>query len=332
MFRPLINSIFDAVSVGIDAYANFIYRLVEGRSYQEALALEEERNAEEIEIDNVIKYEYVPLICVDDVSFKKFTLNNKLIYEYVEGDKKGLKTCVGIDVNGDKVWFDMLNSHLLIGGMARRGKSSLIRSILLGFMLSYTPNEVRFLLCDYKRSDVKLFERYKHSIGGCSVDKETFLEQIKWLYKQEAKRVEYLNKYDELNMVDYNNNPNIKEKFPYIVFVIDELPQVMADEECQIALHLAMSKLTYVGIYFVLATQDCSKNVIGRCKMNCPQTFGFQTRDETDSKLLMPTGNLQDIRNVGRCKYDDMGEIIEFQTYFTTVEDIKTRLKRHLKQ
>ena len=59
MFRPLINSIFDAVPVVIDAYANFIYRLVEGRSYQEALALEEERNAEEIETDNVIKYENI---------------------------------------------------------------------------------------------------------------------------------------------------------------------------------------------------------------------------------------------------------------------------------
>ena len=132
-------------------------------------------------------------------------------------------------------------------------------------------------------------------------------------------------------MVDYNNNPNIKEKFPYIVFVVDELPQVMDDEECQRKLHLTMSELTYVGIYFILATQDCSKNVIGRCKMNCPQTFGFQTRDETDSKLLMPTGNLQDIKVVGRCKYDDMGEIVEFQTYFTTVKDVRDRLEYLLK-
>lgn len=287
-------------------------------------------NDEVVEVENIVKYEYVPLFNENEVSFKKFKLENKIIYEYIEGDKEGLKTCVGIDVNGEKVWFDMLNSHLLIGGMARRGKSSLIRSILLGFMMSYTPNEVRFLLCDYKRADVKLFEKYKHSIGRCSTDKETFLEQIKWLYKQESKRVEYLEKYEELNIVDYNNNPNIEEKFPYIVFVIDELPQVMADEECQKALHLAMSKLTYVGIYFILATQDCSKNVIGRCKMNCPQTFGFQTRDETDSKLLMPSGNLQDIRIVGRCKFDDMGEVREFQTFFTTIEDVKKNLK-HLR-
>ena len=284
-----------------------------------------------IEVDNIVKYQYIPLSCESDVSFKKFKLGSKLIYEYVEGDKKGLKTCVGINIEGEKVWFDMLSSHLLIGGMARRGKSSLIRSIIMGLMMSYTPNEVKFLLCDYKRADVKLFERYKHSIGKCSTNKEEFLKQIEWLYKQKEKRVELLEKYDEMNVVDYNNNPNIQEKIPYIIFVVDELPQVMDDEKCQRKLHLAMSELTYIGIYFILATQDCSKNVIGRCKMNCPQTFGFQTRDETDSKLLMPSGNLQDIRILGRCKYDDMGEIREFQTYFATVEDVKQKLE-HLKK
>jgi len=286
---------------------------------------------QDIEVNNIIKYKYEPLSSQDEVSFKTFKLGNKLIYEYIEGDKKGLKSCVGIDINGEKVWFDMLNSHLLIGGMARRGKSSLIRSILLGFMLSYTPNEVKFLLCDYKRADVKLFERYKHSIGKCSTNKEEFLKQIEWLYKQKERRVELLEKYDELNVVDYNNNPNTQLKIPYIIFVIDELPQVMNDEECQKALHLAMSELTYIGIYFILATQDCSKNVIGRCKMNCSQTFGFRTRDKTDSELLMPSGELQDIRVKGRCKFDDMGEVRELQTYFATVEDVKGKLK-HLKK
>ena len=45
----------------------------------------------------------------------------------------------------------------------------------------------------------------------------------------------------------------------------------------------------------------------------------------------MPTGNLQDIKIVGRCKYDDMGEIVEFQTYFTTVKDVRDRLEYLLK-
>lgn len=325
LFRPLINALFDVVPVVWDAYSNAVYRLVTGVKFEDKIEVED------IEINNEVLYEYVPLFEEDKTNFKKFKLDNKIVYEYIEGNKEGLRACVGVDVNGNNVWFNMLNSHLLIGGMARRGKSSLIRSILLGFMLSYTPNEVRFLLCDYKRADVKLFERYKHSIGKCSTNKEEFLKQLEWLYKQKEERTKWLEKYDELNMVDYNNNPNIKEKFPYIVFVVDELPQVMNDEECQRKLHLTMSELTYVGIYFILATQDCSKNVIGRCKMNCSQTFGFQTRDETDSKLLMPTGNLQDIKIVGRCKYDDMGEILEFQTYFTTVKDVRDRLEYLLK-
>ena len=117
----------------------------------------------------------------------------------------------------------------------------------------------------------------------------------------------------------------------YIIFVIDELIQVVSDKECKEILHTIMSRCASYGIYFLLATQDCTKETIGRCKMNCSQTFGFQTRDETDSKLLMPTGNLQDIKIVGWCKYDDMGEIVEFQTYFTTVNDIKDKLKYLLK-
>ena len=57
-----------------------------------------------------------------------------------------------------------------------------------------------------------------------------------------------------------------------------------------------MSKVAYTGIYFILATQDCSKNTIGRCKMNCSQTIGFGTRDKTDGDLLMPGAGLENIK------------------------------------
>src|SRR5699024_12122338 len=107
MFRPLINSIFDAVSVGIDAYANFIYRLVEGRSYQEALALEEERNAEEIETDNVIKYEYIPT-----EEFDKQVVNKVLKYKFKEGEKEGLSFYLGEDMEGSKFKIDRKSTRL----------------------------------------------------------------------------------------------------------------------------------------------------------------------------------------------------------------------------
>ena len=77
MFRPLINSIFDAVSVGIDAYANFIYRLVEGRSYQEAVINEAIENVEEFLTSNIVEYKYIPT--------QEFNLNKidkKIIFEF----------------------------------------------------------------------------------------------------------------------------------------------------------------------------------------------------------------------------------------------------------
>lgn len=324
ILEPLVDSLIDTVKLLPklwDMWGNLVYRVVEGKSFEDM------KGADELVIDNIEKYRYEPLVDNEKELFKVFKFENKIVYQYEEGDKKKLMACIGVDGNGNNVWFDMLNSHLLIGGMARQGKSSVIRSILIGLMLNYTPNEVRFVLCDFKRSDVKLFEKYKHTIGGCSNDKEMFLKQIEWLRKEAEKRAYVLNEYEHLNMIDLNNDESINIKFPYIIMVIDELPQVMADEKCQTELHLAMSRLTYAGIYFILATQDCSKNVIGRCKMNCPQTIGFRTRDETDSKLLMPTGELQNLRVQGRCKIDDMGEIREVQTFFTDVETVKSFLK-----
>ena len=125
LFRPLINALFDTVPVVWDAYSNAVYRLVTGVKFEDRIEVED------IEINNEVLYEYIPLFEEDKTNFKKFKLDSKIVYEYIEGNKEGLRTCVGVDVNGNNVWFNMLNSHLLIGGMARRGKSSLIRSILL---------------------------------------------------------------------------------------------------------------------------------------------------------------------------------------------------------
>ena len=315
----LIQTILGSVAVGSMAG---IYKI-----------LKNSKDAEdkEVVVENISKYEYIPLEDNENIMFKSFSFKDKIIYQYTEGEKDGLKVCIGLDANGNNVWLDMLNTHLLIGGMARKGKSSLIRSILVGLMLTYTPNEVKFVLCDFKNSDVKLFERYKHIYGGCSHDKVSFLKQMKWLNEECERRALYLAEKDELNMIDYNKNKTIEGKFPYIVVVIDELPQVMADIECQTALHLTMSKVPYTGIYFILATQDCSKNTIGRCKMNCSQTIGFGTRDKTDGDLLMPGAELENIKKAGICKFDDLGEIKEFQSFYTEVQDVKKLLNHNLK-
>lgn len=326
ILKPIIDGLHDGLATLFDMYGNLIYRLVEGKKY-----VDEDKIIEIEEcpiIDSVVKYEFIPISEGEKDIVNVFKLGVKEVYRLVEGCKEGLRACIGIDTNGNEVWIDMLNSHLLIVGMARWGKSSLVSAIIVGLMLRYTEKEVRFLLCDFKRLDVKQFDRYKHSIGWCATNKEEFKKQIKWLYKEIEKRAEILASTNSLNAIKHNSKSD--NKLTYIVFVIDELPQLTSDKDTQELLHLIMSQCPAYGIYFILASQDASKNVIGRCKMNCPQTIGLRTKDETDSNLLIPGAELNNIRIKGRCKLDD-GDLTEFQSFFITEEEIEARLK-HLEK
>lgn len=283
-------------------------------------------NEKEINIVNNVKYNFVPCESFENVSSD----NNKVMYEYVEGDKTGIKVCIGYDLDGNKVWFDMLNSHTLVGGASRWGKSSFLNVFITSVMLNYTPNEVMFLGCDYKKADVYYFRNYKH-FRGMATNKSEFLSQLRGLEKEANKRAEILDSSNCRNVIKYNQISN--EKLGYIIVVIDELPQLVDDEACKAKLHLAMQKYASYGIYFILSTQDCTKATIGKCKMNCSQTVGFHTRDLTDSTTLIGEGyNLQDIQVRGRCKFDNGTDgVIETQIFFLEEEEIEARLK-HLKK
>lgn len=311
----MINSLKELGLVAFDKWGNFLYRIIEGHKYGE------EPN---IEIDNVYRYKFIP---VEGFVSKEVTKEN-VKYRYIEGDKEGIKACVGYDMEGNEVWFDMLNSHVLIGGASRWGKSSFLNVFITSVMLNYTCNEVKFLGCDYKMSDIYYYRKFKHFENGMvSTNKKEFLAQIKAIEKEITLRSKILEESNCRNVIKYNKVS--KNKLSYIIFVIDEVPQLVRDNECREVLHSMMQKSASYGIYFMLATQDCTKDTIGKCKMNCSQTVAFHTRDETDSNTLAGKGyNLQDINMKGRCLLDN-GEhgFIETQIFKLDEEEIEERLK-----
>ena len=311
IFRPLVSSLHEC----FDSLGNIAYRIIEGKPYTEDTC---ERI---VETDNIEKYEYIP---TNDLACE-VKLNNKEIYIYREGDKCGVKACVGYKPGGRPKEIDLLEGHLIVGGSSRWGKSNFLNVFVTNIIRTYTPNEVFFLGCDYKRSDVYYFRRYKH-FKGMSTNKEEFLSQLKWLENKMQERADILDKTNCRNVINYNKKHDIK--MSYIVFVIDELIQVVIDKECKEKLHAIMSKCASYGIYFILATQDCTKETIGRCKMNCSQVIGFHTFDQTDSDTLIGKGyDLQDINVKGRCKIKNSEGVEEVQVMYIDEDEIEAILK-----
>ena len=286
---------------------------------------DEKNRKNEIDIENIVKYEYHP---VDN--FEQIGLKDKIIFTYTEGEKEGVQAFIGYDLDNNLKSFDMLEGHTIVGGASRWGKSSFLNVFITNITKTYTRNEVRFLGCDYKKADVYYFRNYNNFLG-MSTNKEEFIGQMKWLEKEMNKRADILDKVNCRNVINYNKKYD--KKMSYIIFVIDELIQVVCDKDCKDILHKVMSRCASYGIYFLLATQDCTKETIGRCKMNCSQIVGFHTFDQTDSDTLIGKGyDLQDINVKGRCKIKNSEGVVETQIFYLDEDKIEELLKPYLKQ
>lgn len=278
-----------------------------------------------VEVDNIVKYEYHP---VDN--FEQIGLKDKIIFTYTEGEKEGVQAFIGYDLDNNLKSFDMLEGHTMVGGASRWGKSSFLNVFITNITKTYTRNEVCFLGCDYKKADVYYFRNYNNFLG-MSTNKKEFMDQMKWLEKEMSKRADILDEANCRNVINYNKKHDTK--ISYIIVVIDELIQVVSDKDCKDKLHLIMSKCASYGIYFLLATQDCTKETIGRCKMNCSQIVGFHTFDQTDSDTLIGKGyNLQDINVKGRCKIKNSEGVIETQIFYLDEDKIDEMLKPYLRE
>ena len=273
-----------------------------------------------IEVDNIVKYEYHP---VDN--FEQIGLKDKIIFTYTEGEKEGVQAFIGYDLDNNLKSFDMLEGHTMVGGASRWGKSSFLNVFITNITKTYTRNEVCFLGCDYKKADVYYFRNYNNFLG-MSTNKKEFMDQMKWLEKEMSKRADILDEANCRNVINYNKKHDTK--ISYIIVVIDELVQVVSDKDCKDKLHLIMSKCASYGIYFLLATQDCTKETIGRCKMNCSQIVGFHTFDQTDSDTLIGKGyDLQDINVKGRCKIKNSEGVVETQIFYLDEDKMEELLK-----
>lgn len=323
MFKPLIDALFDAVPVAWDMYSNFIYRLVTGRKFEDTIEVLE---GDIMEVENIVKYEYIPTEEIKDMSKEM----NVIKFIFIEGEKEGIKACIGYDIEGNLKNFDMLEGHTIVGGASRWGKSSFLNVFITNITKTYTRNEVCFLGCDYKKADVYYFRNYNNFLG-MSTNKKEFMDQMKWLEKEMSKRADILDEANCRNVINYNKKHDTK--ISYIIVVIDELIQVVSDKDCKDKLHLIMSKCASYGIYFLLATQDCTKETIGRCKMNCSQIVGFHTFDQTDSDTLIGKGyDLQDINVKGRCKIKNSEGVIETQIFYLDEDEMDEMLKPYLRE
>ncbi len=214
--------------------------------------------------------------------------------EVLSGDmfknrKTNVMIALGKDVSG-KVWIDDLSKmpHLLVAGATNSGKSVCLNAIIVSLLYQNNPDDLRFIMVDPKRVELPAYNGIPHLLTPVITEVGKTINALKWCLNEMDRRFELLAKCGRKNIASYNESG--KDKMPYIIFVIDELADLMVaagkDVEASIIRLAQMARA--VGIHLILATQRPSVDVItGLIKANMPARIAFSVASGIDSRTIL---------------------------------------------
>ena len=211
-----------------------------------------------------------------------------------------LTFAVGKDSNGSAVCHDLQTMpHLLIAGSTGSGKSMAINSLLCSILSRANADQVKLILVDPKMLELSLYEGIPHLLRPVITDITETHKALQWVIEEMDRRYTLMKQLDVRNIESFNDKchkleqetSQLNEKpLPYIVFIIDELADVMlsAPKEIEQAIQRLAQKARASGIHLVLATQRPSVDIItGVIKANLPCRMAFRVTSKHDSRTIL---------------------------------------------
>ncbi|MEI7619977.1 MAG: DNA translocase FtsK 4TM domain-containing protein [Candidatus Falkowbacteria bacterium] len=257
---------------------------------------------------------------LEDKSFK--TRNNNLMI------------ALGKDVAGANWLYDVTKTpHLLVAGATNSGKSVCLNAIIVSLLYQNSPDSLRFIMVDPKRVELPAYNGIPHLLTPVITEVSKTINALKWCMNEMDRRYDLLNLSGKKNIQSHNEVA--AEKMPYIIFVIDELADLMVtaakDIEGSIIRLTQMSRA--VGIHLILATQRPSVDVItGLIKANIPARIAFSVASAIDSKTILDCSGAEKLLGKGDMLFSaaEMSKPKRLQGAYLSDDEI-TRITDYIK-
>lgn len=214
---------------------------------------------------------------------------------------------LGKDASGEPMIEDLAKMpHMLIAGTTGSGKSVCMNSIIMSFLYTKKPNELKLVLVDPKMVEMSQFKDIPHLMCPVVTEMAKAAAILEWAVNKMDERYELLAEAGCRDLATYNEltweelkerfNPTTPEeeakiprKLPYMVFVIDELADLMmTNKEVEHSIVRIAQKARAVGMHLILATQRPQANVVtGLIKSNMPARVCFKVASGMDSRIVL---------------------------------------------
>ena len=246
-----------------------------------------------------------------------------------------LKMAVGRDVSGLPIVIDLAQMpHLLVAGKTGSGKSVGINAFLCSLLWNNSPANLRLILIDPKRVELKRYSHLPHLLTPVITEAEKSVSALAWALAEMNRRYKMLSEASVVNLDQYNEKfPEKKE--PKIVIVIDELADLMmvAGKDVEAAVVRIAQLARAVGMHLIVATQRPSVDVVtGLIKANLPARIAFRVNSQIDSRTIIDGMGAESLLGLGDMLSLDgnSGALTRVQGLYISNEEV-SRIVNHIK-
>ncbi len=254
--------------------------------------------------------------------------------EYVNGDPGSLMFALGKDVSGRTFTGNVVKMpHMLVAGTSGSGKSVCLNAMLVSLICKYSPEDLRLILVDPKRSEFAVYDGLPHLvINEIISDAQKTIMALNWAIKEmedryEKFRVKTMNGENVRDIKGYNNTlAEGESKLPYIVIVVDELADLMSvsKKDIESRIQRLTQKARAAGIHLILATQRPSVDVItGVIKGNLDTRIALRVSQEVDSRIILDESGAEKLLGNGDMLYHFGGKVQRLQGVYIADKEIQ---------
>ncbi len=232
---------------------------------------------------------------------------------FVNSKPSALMFAMGKDVANRKVYGDVCKMvHLLVAGSTKSGKSVFLGSLIISLIYKYSPEELRLILIDPKKTEFVLYNNLPHlMINEIITDAGKAVQSLNWAIGEMNRRYslfEAMSKAGKyvVNLDQYNEQLEKAQRLPKIVIIIDELADLMlaAKKDIEDKIQNLTQKARAAGIHLIVATQRPSTDVItGVIKSNLTTRVAFAVATDVDSRVILDQTGAQKLLGMGDLLY-----------------------------
>lgn len=235
---------------------------------------------------------------------------------------KSLQAAVGVDTQGELFYLDLHEKyhgpHGLVAGTTGSGKSEFIITYILSLAVNYHPDEVAFILIDYKGGGLTgAFEdeergiKLPHLAGtitnldGASIKRSLISIQSELRRRQaifnKARKISNEGTMDIYKYQQLYRDKVVDEPVPHLFIISDEFAELKTQQPEFMEQLISAARIgRSLGVHLILATQKPSGVVDDQIWSNSKFRVCLKVQDKADSQDMIKCSDAAEISQTGR--------------------------------